>query len=126
VSDHEAVQAVLDELGITFTSEFVPQSRSWTAREKRPHLNWRVAIQVHGKDVTRMEYSDDPESLKLSDESAETGRDEDGNTIEPPDIPASLAYILADYQNDRCAAIQKALLAALGTCGYNRLVAALN
>jgi hypothetical protein len=123
VSDHEAEQAVLDELGITFRSEFVPQSQSWTARDQHPHLNWRVTIQVNGHDVTAMRYSDDPESLGLLDESAETGRDEDGNAIEPPDIPGFLLHVL-DGEGAECDAIQKALAGALGS-GYHRLLAAL-
>lgn len=40
----ENVSALLAKAGVTYSAEFVPQSKSRNATEKEPSLNWRVTL----------------------------------------------------------------------------------
>lgn len=40
----ENVSALLAKAGVTYSAEFVPQSKSRNALEKEPSLNWRVTL----------------------------------------------------------------------------------
>lgn len=44
MSDHSQLDATIAAMGLEYSAEFVPQSRSRNANEKRPSLNWRVTI----------------------------------------------------------------------------------
>ena len=47
-----AVEAKICERGISFTAEFVPQSKSRNRDEENPTLNWRVTFARNGKAFT--------------------------------------------------------------------------
>lgn len=49
--------AIVERLGLTVKSEFVPFSKSRNAKEKHKTLNWRVTLQKDGRDVITTDYS---------------------------------------------------------------------
>lgn len=53
----ENPQEVLNAMGITVESTFVPFSQSRDKARKMPSLNWRVTIKIHGRDVLTTDYS---------------------------------------------------------------------
>lgn len=48
---------VINSLGLTMTTVFVPWSRSRNAGEKYPSLNWLVTIKRNGREVLTTDYS---------------------------------------------------------------------
>ena len=99
-------QALLDELGLTIKSDFVPFSRSRHAKDREKTLNWLVTVLHKGRDVLTTDYSAgiahapsygghgaplfrrmSVETQKAIDTECETGRDMKRNMrIEPVDV----------------------------------------
>lgn len=50
------LQATIDRLGLTTTSQFVPFSASRNAAEKFPSLNWKVTLLCNGREVLTTDY----------------------------------------------------------------------
>lgn len=51
------IQKVVDELGLTLTSTFVPWSKSRSAGETFRTLNWKVTLLKFGREVLTTDYS---------------------------------------------------------------------
>lgn len=49
--------AIVESLGLTVESVFVPFSQSRNKAEKLPSLNWRVTVKHNGRDVLTTDYS---------------------------------------------------------------------
>ena len=43
-NDYSHIDNLINSLGLTYSAEFVPQSKSRNAGEKRPSLNWKVTV----------------------------------------------------------------------------------
>ncbi len=52
----ETINDVAASLGLTMKAEFVPWSKSRNAGEKRPSLNWKVALYKDGQEILRTDY----------------------------------------------------------------------
>lgn len=57
VKPREAMQAIMDREGITLESVFVPFSRSRSAGDKLPNLNWTVTLKKAGRAIVTTDYS---------------------------------------------------------------------
>lgn len=53
----EEIQAVIESLGLSVESEFVPWSKSRNKDEVRPSLNWKVTVKRDCRDVLTTDYS---------------------------------------------------------------------
>jgi len=56
-SPREKLAAVIAELGLTVSAEFVPYSLSRNRGEKHRTLNWQVTLQRNGRDLFTTDYS---------------------------------------------------------------------
>lgn len=52
MTDHSQLDATIACLGLEYSAEFVPQSRSRNAKEQNASLNWRVTIKNAGRTLT--------------------------------------------------------------------------
>lgn len=53
----QLIEDTARELGLTMTAEFVPFSKSSSAREKSPNLNWKVRLAKGGRLILTTDYS---------------------------------------------------------------------
>lgn len=53
----EKLAGVIDALGLSITSEFIPFSQSRNRHEKQPSLNWRVSLLRNGRHILTTDYS---------------------------------------------------------------------
>ena len=55
--EKQEIRAVIESLGLSVVSEFVPWSKSRINSEDRPSLNWKVTVKRDGRDVLTTDYS---------------------------------------------------------------------
>lgn len=55
--EKQEIQAVIESLGLSVESEFVPWSKSRNKDEDHPSLNWKVTVKRDGHDVLTTDYS---------------------------------------------------------------------
>jgi hypothetical protein len=53
----QSIEKAAAELGLTMKAEFVPFSKSRSAGEKTPTLNWKVTLLKDGREVLTTDYS---------------------------------------------------------------------
>jgi hypothetical protein len=56
MTDHTELDAFIASLGLDYTTDFVPLSKSRNAKEKHPTINWRVAV-AKGAQRIETDYS---------------------------------------------------------------------
>ena len=55
--EKQEIQAVIESLGLSVESEFIPWSQSRNKDDDRPSLNWKVTVKRDGRDVLSTDYS---------------------------------------------------------------------
>lgn len=57
MTDRAAIQAAVDDLGLTVSRTFIPFSQSRNKDEKHRSLNWRVTVSKGGREILTTDYS---------------------------------------------------------------------
>lgn len=52
MTDHSELDAFISSLGLEYSAQFVPKSKSRNAKEEQPSLNWKVTLRNAGKSFT--------------------------------------------------------------------------
>lgn len=54
--EKEQIRAIIDDMGLSVTAVFVPQSQSRNRDEKHKSINWRVTVSRHDKPFLTTDY----------------------------------------------------------------------